>query len=132
MKPLRSFLLLAPLVFLFATSSFGQVEKLGIVQYTPVSGWTKTPKENVVAFSRMDQSAGTFCIITLYGATPGTGTSQGDFTREWNNLVVTTFAKADKPTTETSNSEGWTIQAGGAAVEGDLGKAAAFLTVIRG
>lgn len=129
------------LVVLFATLMFclfapqtilGQTEKLGIVQYTPVSGWTKTPKDNIVVFSQMNQSTGTFCIISLYGATPGTGDPQGDFTREWSNLVVKTFKLADKPTTETTNSEGWAIVAGGATVDGDLGKAAAFLTVISG
>ena len=68
--------------------AFGQTEKLGIVQYTPPQGMTKTPKENVVAFREINQKTGTYCIITLYGATPGTGNSIGDFAREWNNLVV--------------------------------------------
>ena len=62
---------------------FGQSEKLGIVQYTAPKGWTKTPKENVVVFSEVDQAASRFCIITLYGATPGTGKPESDFAREW-------------------------------------------------
>lgn len=75
--------------FLFTTQTvFGQTEKLGIVRYTPPKGMNKLPKENLVVFSELNQTTGAYCIITLYGATPGTGNPQSDFKREWNNLVV--------------------------------------------
>ena len=61
-----------------APSAFCQTEKLGIVKYTSPSGMNKLPKENVVAFSQFDQATGKFCIITLYGATPGTGNAKSD------------------------------------------------------
>ena len=110
-----------------------QTEKLGIVKYTSPQGWSKTVKENVVAFSEFNQATGTYCIITLYGATPGTGNAQSDFKREWNNLVVKTLEKAEaSPKTDTSTADGWTILAGGSAVESGAGKALAFLTVISG
>ncbi|MEO7673028.1 MAG: hypothetical protein ABIU09_03000 [Pyrinomonadaceae bacterium] len=110
-----------------------QTEKLGIVKYTPVKGWTKTANvENVVAFSEVNQTTGRFCIITLYGATPGTGTPQSDFTREWNNLVVKTLAAESNPKTETQAADGWTAVAGGAAVDFQGSKAIAFLTVFSG
>lgn len=112
---------------------FAQAEKLGIVKYTPPAGMNKLPKENVVAFSQFDQATGKFCIITLYGATPGTGNAQSDFAREWNNLVVKTFTTAEaKPSTETSSEDGWTAIGGGSEVVGGVGKAVAFLTVISG
>ena len=108
-----------------------QTEKLGIVQYMPPKGMTKTLKDNVVAFSEFDQVTGKYCIITVYGATPGTGSAQGDFRREWNNLVVKTLDKAQAdPRTDTSMADGWTILAGGSPVESGAGKAIAFLTVI--
>jgi hypothetical protein len=50
-------------------TAHGQTEKLGIVSYASPKGWAKTPKENVVGFSRLNQTTGGFCIITLYGAT---------------------------------------------------------------
>ena len=90
----------------------GQAEKLGIVQYTSVKGWTKTAKENVVAFSTVNPTGG-FCIITLYGATPGTGNSQKDFSREWKNLVADQFSVAGDPKTETQIDDGWTVIAAG-------------------
>ena len=110
----------------------GQVEKLGIVQYTPPKGMSKTVKENVVAFSELNQATGTYCIITLYGATPGTGNPKSDFTREWNNLVVKTMKAETSPKTETQAADGWTVTSGGSEVESDVGKAAGFLTVISG
>jgi hypothetical protein len=111
----------------------GQAEKLGVVNYTPPpQGWMKTPKENVVAFSAFDQATGGFCIITLYGATPGTGNANSDFTREWNNLVVQTLKAGANPQTETQTADGWTMTAGGASVQMEGGKALAFLTVFSG
>jgi hypothetical protein len=110
---------------------FSQTEKLGIVQYTPPTGWAKTAKENAVAFSDIKQS-GVFCILTLYGATNGTGNPAGDFTREWNNLVAGQM-KADKnPEPDTQSVKGWTLLSGGSPVESETAKGLAFLTVISG
>ncbi len=103
---------------------FCQKEKLGIVKYTPPKGWTKTAKvENVVAFSDIKQT-GQFCIITLYGATPGAGSPTADFAREWNNLVVKTMKAKANPPTETQAADGWTVIGGASAVE----EGVAFLT----
>ena len=111
---------------------FGQTEKLGIVNYTPPQGWTKTRKENVVGFSAFNQATGGFCIITLYGATPGTGSANSDFTREWNNLLVQTLKAGAPPQPETQTADGWTMTAGGASVQMEGRKALAFLTVFSG
>ncbi|MFN0276987.1 MAG: hypothetical protein ACKVRN_00130 [Pyrinomonadaceae bacterium] len=128
-----SLFLLTAIGFLAPSAAFGQTERLGIVKYTSPKGMTKQPKENVVAFSEFDQATGKFCIITLYGATPGTGNAKSDFAREWNNLVVKTFATAEaNPKTETSSEDGWTAIGGGSEVEGAVGKAVAFLTVVSG
>src|SRR6266540_2527279 len=72
-------------------TTFCQTEKLGIVSYTAPKGWKKSPSENIVTFSELNETTGRFCTITLYGATPGTGKPQSDFAREWNNLVVKPF-----------------------------------------
>jgi hypothetical protein len=109
-----------------------QTEKMGIVQYTPPKGMDKTPKENVVAFSELNQTTGAYCIITLYGATPGTGNPQRDFNNEWNNLVVKTMKAEANPKTDEQKSDGWTAISGGSQVESDIGKALGFLTVISG
>lgn len=135
MKPLSHFVIAISFLLLVTAATptvSGQVERLGTVKFSPPKGWTTTRKENVVAFSTQDQAAGRFCIITLYGATPGTGNAQGDFAREWNGIVVKTMAASANPTIETQSSDGWTIIAGGSEVEFEMSKAIAFLTVVSG
>jgi hypothetical protein len=119
-----SFCLLAP------QTVFTQTEKLGAVAYSPVKGWKKTAKENIVTFSEIDTAAGKFCTITLYGATPGTGKAESDFAREWNNLVVKPFGGGASPKTETEIIGDWTAIGGGAAVDFSGTPAIAFLTVL--
>lgn len=112
---------------------FSQTEKLGIITYATPKGMTKTSNvENVVAFSEFNQATGKFCLITLYGAAPSNETPSNNFTKEWKNLVVATFKAEANPKTETTNADGWTIIAGGAETNSEVGKAAAFLTVISG
>jgi hypothetical protein len=122
------------LLFLLAASTtFGQPEKLGIVKYTPPPGWTKTQtQQHVIAFSIRNQTTGGFCIVTLYGATPGTGNAKSDFSREWNNLVIKTMGAAANPETESESADGWTAVGGGGGVNLQGSQGIAFLTVISG
>ena len=124
-------LTLTPLLFVPPTV-FGQSEKLGAVQYTPVKGWKKTTKDNVISFSEINEGTGKFCIITLYGATPSTGKPEGDFVRDWNERVVKTLGSQSEPKTETEAAEGWTMIAGGTTVDYQGRKALVFLTVLSG
>jgi len=106
MKRYRTTLeLLVPLTIclLVPQTALGQAERLGIVQYTPPTGFNKTSKDNVVAFSTLNQATGRFCIITVYGATAG-GNPKNDFDSEWNNLVVKTLQPGANPQTETETS----------------------------
>jgi hypothetical protein len=123
---------IAALIFCFLVplAALGQTEKLGDITYTPVKGWRKTSKENIVTFSELDTAAGKFCTITLYGLTAGTANAQNDFKREWNNLVVKPFGGEPNPKTETEMVDGWTAIAGGTAIDISGTKAVAFLTVL--
>ena len=121
------------IVLIVPQTAYGQKQKLGIVNYTPPAGWSKTQTQpNVVAFSTVDKAKGGVCIITLYGATPGTGNSQNDFTREWNNLVVQNMKAEANPKTETDLVDGWPATVGAEPVEFANGKAIALLTVLSG
>ena len=128
-KPMFAFILAGVITISTANA---QPQKLGIVKYTAPSGMTKLPKKNVVVFSEMNQATGKYCIISLYGATSGTGNAQNDFTREWNNLIVKTMQAEANPTTDKSEADGWTVLAGGAPVKSEVGTGLAFLTVISG
>lgn len=96
-------------------AAFCQTQKLGVVQYTPPKEWNKTAKENIVAFSKLNETTGGFCIITVYGATPSVGNPESDFKKEWNNLVVKPLEAEANPKTETESANGWTMIAGGQA-----------------
>ena len=118
-------------LLLVSGTAFSQAAKLGIVKYTAPARWTKTQTQpNVIAFSSVNQSTGAFCIITLYGAAPGTGNAQSDFTREWNKLVVANMKVDGSPSTETASENGWTAVGGGTGVDVQGAKGIAFLTVI--
>lgn len=110
-----------------------QSEKLGAVSYTAPAGYTKSSTvANVVAYSTIDSASGQFCIITLYGARTSSGIPKTDFAREWKTYVVDILGAALNPATETQVEDGWTVTAGGAAVEFQGSKALAFLTVVTG
>lgn len=134
MKLFNRFNLFIVIVFCltFSNIAFSQTEKLGIVGYTSPNGWTKTSKENIVAFSDYNQTNGKFCIITLYGVTPGSGNPNSDFTKEWNNLVVNNMKAEANPQTDEQKDGEWTAISGGGQVETEAGKALGFLTVISG
>ncbi len=112
-------------------TGFGQSQKLGIVNFTPPKDWAKTPKDNIVSFTDI-KTTGHFCIITLYGATKGSGNPKNDFAREWKNLVTEPFQAEANPDTETSSEDGWTITTGGSIIEFQGNKSMAFLTVYSG
>jgi hypothetical protein len=120
-------------LFLLASPAVvAQKESLGAVKYTPPKGWAKTLKENVVTFSEINEGAGTFCLITLYGATTSAGTPEGDFAGAWNNLVVKPWGAAANPETATEKAEGWTVIGGGSPINFQGNKAFAFLNVVSG
>ena len=111
---------------------FAQTEKLGIVKYTAPKGWTRSAKENVIVFSEINQAAGRFCFITLYGATSSVGAPAVDFANEWNDRVVKPWGGDLNPKTTVELDHGWTAIAGGAPIDFQGNKAFAFLTVISG
>jgi hypothetical protein len=120
-------------VYLFAApAAIAQKSSLGTVSYSAPAGWNKTSKENIVAFSKADATTGTFCIITLYGATPGTGKPESDFKREWANLVLKNMKADADPKTESALENGWTVTGGGSEIDTDGTKAFALLTVMSG
>ncbi len=114
----------------YPQTTFGQAEKLGVVSYQAPTDFNKTASENVIAFSKIDRATGRFCIITLYGATPGTGRADTDFKREWKNLVLAKMQGEANPKTESEIDPRWTATAGGSPVTFEGSSAFALLTVV--
>lgn len=113
-------------------AALAQTEKLGLVQYTPPKGWTKSAKEHAVVFSEINQTAGRFCFITLYSAGTTTGDPKSDFASEWNARVVQPWGGEANPKTETIADDGWTGTTAAAPIDLNGNKAIALLTVISG
>ena len=131
----RSSLCLFALITAFlcaSTTGFGQTEKLGLVEYTPIKDWKRSEKENIVAFSILNEASGRFGIITLYGAAPGSGNPQEIFAKEWDTLMVKPWQAEPKPKTETHSSEGSTTVAGLAMIDFQGSRSIAILSVVSG
>src|ERR1035437_1321203 len=120
--------------FLFVPlSSFGQTETLDIVQYTPPKGWAKTPKDGAVVYSDVNQTANTFCVLTIYSSTTSAGTPQKDFANQWNALVVKPLMAEANPKTESkTRPDGWQTTTAASAIESGGVKSIAILAVFSG
>ena len=130
---LRSLAIAFIVGILFSHTAFTQTEKLGVIKYEAPKGFTKSAQEqHAVVFSQMDQAKGNFCFITLYAASASSGNPQQDFANEWKLRVVDPWKGEASPKTETVPDNGWTLVAGGAAIDFQGNKALAFLTVISG
>ena len=112
---------------------FCQSEKFDIINYILPSGWQKDMKQSFVSHITVNQNTGGFCLIALYAAVPGTTTPEKDFAKEWNDLVVIPYHAEKNPKTEIrTNTEGWKVTAGAAAVQRDNINSYIILTVFSG
>jgi hypothetical protein len=111
---------------------FCQTEKIGVIQFTPPPGWTKTPKDGVMVYSNSDKSTGGFCLLTVYPSTASAGNPNNDFANEWNEKVVKPFKAQLNPKTETQTEDGWTSVSAASQIESDGIRSAVMMTVISG
>ena len=95
---------------------------------TPPKGWVKQTTQNAIQFTKNDDAKGTYCLITLYKAIPGTLNSKENFDLAWTSLVkqmVTVSAAPDMQPISTEN--GWEVQSGFAPFESEGTKGVALL-----
>jgi hypothetical protein len=122
------------LLFIFSlTNLFAQKETFDITTYTPPSGWKKKSAENSVQFTREDAAKGTYCIITLFKAAPGTADSKENFDLAWTSLVKEMVTAGTRPEMQPAATEnGWEVQSGYAAFEKDGNKGIVLLITSSG
>jgi hypothetical protein len=111
-----------------AGNAFAQKETFDITTYTPLKGWKKQPAESAIQFSKEDAAKGTYCLITLYKAVPGTASSKENFDLAWVSLVkemvtVSTAPEMQPVTTENA----WETQSGLAPFDSDGNKGVVLL-----
>jgi len=129
MKNLFSFLLL----FFSVTISSAQKETFDLTTFSPPKAWKKQPAESAVQFSKEDAAKGTYCMITLFKAVPGTADSKENFDLAWASVVkemvtVTAAPEMQPPATE----DGWEAQSGYASFESDGNKGIVVLITSSG
>ncbi|MDQ3021037.1 MAG: hypothetical protein M3R36_10770 [Bacteroidota bacterium] len=105
------------LLLVISNNCFSQTETFDIVTYTPPKDFKKDSKQNVVSYSSVNASMGSFCVIAIYASTASSGDVKKDFEKAWKELVATPYMAEPNPKTETPpNPDGWEIVVGGAPV----------------
>ncbi len=111
-------------------NTFAQKEIFDLTTYTPPpgGGWKKQPVESAIVFSKEDAAKGTYCMITLYKAVPGTANSKENFDLAWESLVKEMVTASTAPEMQPLTTEnGWETQSGYAPFESDGNKGVALL-----
>lgn len=134
MRSNTTFTLFLAVFFLFVpVGIYCQTETLDGVQYTPPQGWARTPKQGAVVFTDVDKTTNAFCILTIFGQTPGLGDAGKDFAVKWNEWAVKGLgAELGPPAGLQTTAEGWQVVSAASQVEFQGVKSVALLTVVSG
>lgn len=114
-------------------STMAQQASFDIVSYTIPGSWKKQSTENSVQLSKEDVTKGTYCIITLLKAVPGTTNSKTNFDAAWESVIkemvtISTAPEMQIPVTE----DGWEAQTGYAPFESEGSKGIVMLVTSTG
>src|SRR5512141_522479 len=98
------------LLCLFSSSVtilFARKETYDLISYTPLKGWTKEEKQNVIVYTRVDNKNKTWCQIGVYKSTVSKGNIEDDLQSEWNEMAVKQFSITDTmQASETQEADG--------------------------
>ena len=121
--------LILPFIFCaFVANTFAQKETFDLVTYSAPKAWKKEKMEGAIQFSKEDATKGTYCLITLYKAVPGTANSKENFDMAWASLVKEMVTVSTPPEMLPSATEnGWEVQSGFAPFESDGNKGVVLL-----
>ncbi len=120
-------------LFASVANVFAQTETFDLTTYTPPLGWQKDTKENVVSYSKVNNTKKTWCQIGIYKSTVSKGSLQLDFESEWQELIVKTYKPSTKPElVPTASENGWDAQGGVAPFNFNGGPSIAMLVTMSG
>jgi hypothetical protein len=131
MKKIKFFFLILT-GFLLPLLSFSQQEQFDIVSFTAPKKFIKDDKKGVVNFTYVDKTANTFCVISIFTSTPGSGDVKKDFKNNWKELVGIPFKAIANPETETQSTDGWQTMTGASVVKMEGADVYVILTVFSG
>ncbi len=107
-------------------------EKFDIATYTVPTDWKKEVKSDVVTYTYVNQTAGSYLVMAVYKSVAGLGQLQKDYSKEWEELVAKRYTITGKPETETGKLEdGWNFKTGAVTANINNAPAIAVLTVFQ-
>ena len=114
-------------------NAFAQKETFDLATYTVPNTWKKEKTEKAVQFTKEDAAKGTYCMITLFKAIPGTANSKENFDVAWVSVVKEMVTVSTAPEMQPSTTEnGWETQSGYAPFESGGNKGAVVLVTSSG
>ena len=92
----------APLLFVLlqagaAVPVTAQTLAYDIATFSPPEGWKAERRQTSMEFTDIDQAAHTYCILGVYASTPGSGSTDTAFAREWDALIRRGFSTGAPP-----------------------------------
>jgi hypothetical protein len=122
----------ALLLLASATILPAQARTFDIASFTPPAEWTAEESGDHVTFTRIDNSAGTFCMFAVYASQAAGIDPTAGFASEWDALVAASFTApaAPKPV-RARTAGGLSFMEGSAAVSRDTASYFADLSVLQ-
>jgi hypothetical protein len=116
-----------------ALTGFAQQQVFDITTYTAPKGWKKQSTESTIQYSKEDAAKGTYCLLILFKALPGTADSKQNFDAAWETVVKEMVAVSTAPTMVAPSKEnGWEAQSGYAPFSKDGDNGIALLVTSSG
>lgn len=117
----------------FVKSSIAQTETFDLASFTAPKAWKKEKTADAIQFSKEDAAKGTYCLMTLYKAVPGTANSKENFDLAWESLVKEMVTVSTPPEMQpAANENGWEVQSGSGPFESGENKGVVLLVTASG
>jgi hypothetical protein len=103
-----------------------------VFTYAEPKGYKKEVKSGFISYTKTDNKAGTYCIISLYAQSPSSGDLVKDFDNDWKELVATPLGVTTAPEKDNGDEiTGWKTNSGGANFTFSGGTSMALLTTAK-
>ncbi len=119
------------LVFILHTGIQAQTT-FDVFTYKEPNGYKKEVKPGLISYTKTDNKAGTYCIISLYSQSLSSGNLTKDFDNDWASLVATPLSVTNAPEKDKGDEiTGWKTISGGANFEFSGSTSMALLTTAK-
>ncbi len=128
MKNLLFFLLIG-----FSMQLFAQKETFDLATFSPPAGWQRETSKDVVSFVKINNTAKTWCRISIFTSVASTGDINQDFNRDWQDLIVKPNQVSQAPLLQPVKTfDGWKTLRGTSNYVFQGSKSVAILNTVSG